>query len=1239
VIKRILVEKRPGFNTEAVSLKETFKTILGIEAIQQVRVIFRYDVDDLNDDVLERVKNTIFSEPNVDVVYNDEVEIDNSEKVFAIEYLPGQYDQLADSALQCIQILAHHRALIKVAKLIIIKGDVKEDSIKKIKQYMINPVDSREADLNLKETLEVQISQPANIEIIQGLINFTPVQLEEYRVKMGFAMSTNDFIFVQEYFKNEEKRDPFITELKVIDTYWSDHCRHTTFSTQLQAIDFERGPINTYVEKVFKNYDQTRGMLYGENTERPITLMDLATLATKDLKKRGLLPQLDESEEINACSIKIKVDHDGQDEDWLLMFKNETHNHPTEIEPFGGAATCLGGAIRDPLSGRSYVYQAMRVTGSGDPRVPLDQTLPGKLPQRKISTEAALGYSSYGNQIGLATGQVHEIYDAGFIAKRMEVGAVIAAVPEKNVRRERPEKGDCILLVGGKTGRDGCGGATGSSKAHTENSIHKSGSEVQKGNPVEERKIQRLFRNPEIAQMIKRCNDFGAGGVSVAIGELADSLIIDLDQVPKKYEGLDGTELAISESQERMAVVVEPSDVDAFIALGRSENLEVTKVAEVTDDGRLTMTWRGQTILDLSRAFLNTNGAPQFANVLVKEPIEEQKENTFTGRFLEELSRQLSHLNSASQKGLSEMFDSTIGTGTITMPYGGKYSLTPQEGMAAKIPVEHGVTNTCSIMTYGCTPEISKWSPFHGGAYAVIESIAKLVAMGGDFRKTHLSFQEYFERLNDVPEKWGKPFTALLGAFEAQIAMGTPAIGGKDSMSGTFEDKTVPPTLISFAVTSDTVDHIVTSELKQSNSKVYLFKAEKDEHGFFNYEQLREMYENIHQLICEGKILAASVVGNQGIASAIAKMSFGNKIGLTIDASIDQAVLFEENYGSILVETQEDLEALLIAKTTEKAVLKYAEEEMQLNALIELWEAPLHSVYPAEKSSDESVITLSNEQSVPSVYTGKAFAAPKVFIPIFPGTNCEYDTVRAFEKAGALTETVVFRNQNSQDITDSIADMVKAIQSSQMIMIPGGFSAGDQPNGSGKFIATVFRNPAMTEAVMTLLKEKDGLMLGICNGFQALIKLGLVPYGEICDIKPGMPTLTYNTIGRHVSTIPMTQIVSRKSPWLAGTAIGDIYRIPMSHGEGRFVADDATIHSLIENDQIATQYVDFNGKATMDGHFNPNGSTLAIEGICSKDGHILGKMGHSERLGKDLYKNIPGQRDQKIFESGVNYFK
>ena len=1238
MIKRFYVEKKPGFNTKAKALAAVFRHILNLSELEDLRIVYRYDVEALSDDVMTQVVNVIFSEPNVDDVYENSLPIDSDEQVFAIEYLPGQYDQHGDFAAQCTQIIAGYKPLIKVAQCVVLRGDLGEDDINRIKEYMINPVDSMETSLDARESLTDAVKEPEAVGTITGFIHFTDKQLDELSKSMGFAMSDDDLRFVRRYFSEDEKRDPTVTELRVIDTYWSDHCRHTTFATHLDQIDFERGPINSGIERVFSRYDEVRDDLFGEDTDRPMTLMDLGTIGAKAVKSRGLLNDLDQSEEINACSVNIKVDHDGNIEDWLLQFKNETHNHPTEIEPYGGAATCLGGAIRDPLSGRAYVYQAMRLTGAGDVTAPISETLPGKLPQRKISEEAAAGYSSYGNQIGLATGQVFEVHDPGFLAKRMEVGAVIAAVPKNQVRRERPEAGNVILLVGGRTGRDGCGGATGSSKAHTEASIYESGAEVQKGNPVEERKIQRLFRNPELSRMIIRCNDFGAGGVSVAIGELADSLDIDLDKVPKKYEGLDGTELAISESQERMAVVVDAADAERFIALGDSENLEVTPVAVVTDTGRLRMKWRGEIILDLSRAFLNTNGADQSTDVLVKEPV---LENAFVpfNDIKKRTFDLLSDLNVAGQKGLGEMFDSTIGAGTVTMPYGGKYCLTPQDGMAAKIPVEHGDTSTVSIMTYGYNPTLAKQSPFHGAASAVVESLAKAVAMGGDYHDVRLSFQEYFERLGKDPVKWGKPFSALLGAFEAQDALNIPAIGGKDSMSGTFEDLTVPPTLISFAVCAADIGHVVTGEFKQAGSNIYRFTINKDQNGFIDYESVKNNFDRVTALIGEGKVLSARAVGQHGMMGEVLKAAFGNKIGVRFDDAITEEDLFSPAPGDLIIETCEIIaDAALVGVTVQEPQVLVDDTVIDLEELISAWQKPLWDIYPETAEAPGKAQNVSFDKG-PVIASSSSFAAPRVFIPVFPGTNCEYDTVKAFERAGAVCETVIFNNRSAQAIDASIDQMVKAIDNAQMIMLPGGFSAGDQPDGSGKFIAAVFRNPKIADAVMKLLKSRDGLMLGICNGFQALVKLGLLPDGEIKSLTPDMPTLTYNTIGRHISAMPVTKVVSNLSPWLAGAQLGGLYRVPVSHGEGRFVANDAVIEKLIKNGQIATQYVDFDGNATMDGNYNLNGSVYAIEGITSADGRILGKMGHSERIGKGLYQNIPGENDQKIFESGVNYFK
>lgn len=1240
MIKRIFVEKKSGFDVEAQSLTQSFQKILKIKGLEAVRILYRYDIENVEEGIFVKILNTILSEPNVDHIYEESIKLHKTQRVFAISYLPGQYDQHADSAVQCVQILSGDRPLIKVGKIVVINGEISDSEFESIKKYMINPVDSQETSLEKFITLVDEIHEPENIKALDSFIELNEDDLKKFKEDQGFAMTNEDILHVQNYFKNEERRNPTITELKVIDTYWSDHCRHTTFLTQIKKVDFNgEDELSSEIQSAYKDYLSFRDEVYGKDTNRPVTLMDLAVIGTKILKKKDILKDLDESEEINACSINITVDHDGTDEEWLLMFKNETHNHPTEIEPFGGAATCLGGAIRDPLSGRSYVYQAMRLTGGWDPRTPIEDTIPGKLPQRKISKEAAQGYSSYGNQIGLATGQVVEVYDPGFLAKRMEVGAVIAAAPKENVRRERPTPGDAILLVGGKTGRDGCGGATGSSKAHTGESILKSGAEVQKGNPLEERKIQRLFRDAKLSRLIKRCNDFGAGGVSVAIGELADSLEINLDMVQKKYEGLDGTELAISESQERMAVVVDPKDVSEFIEMGKKENLEITEVAKVTDTGRLIMKWRNEEILNLSRAFLETNGAPQFTEVEIeKERFLSQETRSEEESFKDQLIKTLEDLNIASQKGLVEMFDSTVGTGTVVMPFGGRNALSPMDGMIAKIPVIHGDTTTCSMMTYGYNPEIAKKSPFLGGMMSVVESLSKIVAIGGDYKKTRLSFQEYFERLGKDPIKWGRPFSALLGALQVQKVMETPAIGGKDSMSGTFENLSVPPTLISFAVASGNINDVLTSELKSDESLIQLFEMPMSDQGIPKLEKIKELYDCIGLHRNENKILSAKTIGLGGIGEALSKMAFGNGIGVNIEKNISQDLIFKPLYGSILIESYDVLEGgKIIGKTNDRGEIIFKDEIIKLTELIEAWERPMREVYPEKAEINGEVSTLSYFSTTKRKATEK-FGKPQIFIPVFPGTNCEYDSAKAFEKAGGKPITSIFRNQNAQDISESIEKMVDEIKQSQMIMIPGGFSAGDQPDGSGKFIASVFRNPKITEAVMDLLNKRDGLILGICNGFQALIKLGLVPNGEICEITENMPTLTFNTIGRHISTIPMTRVASNISPWLLNTKVGDVYRIPMSHGEGRFVAEADVLEKLIKNGQIATQYVDFNGDATLKGAFNPNGSVYAVEGITSLDGRVLGKMGHSERIGKGLYQNIPGSMDQQIFKSGVEYF-
>ncbi|MDW8799531.1 phosphoribosylformylglycinamidine synthase [Clostridium sp. A1-XYC3] len=1276
-VRRLLVEKKEGMNAEAENILRDLKESLSIKELESIRIINRYDISGIEDEEYESAKHIIFSEKTVDNIYEEEISIEKNERVFAVEYLPGQYDQRADSASQCIQILTQgDKPQVLTSKLYIIKGNISEEDFIRIKDYCINTVDSREALLEKIEDLELQLQTPDSVEVLKDFIIFSDEQLEDFMENRQLAMSFEDIKLCQKYFKDIEKRNPTITEIKVIDTYWSDHCRHTTFMTELDNIDIEQGKLAIPIKKAYEEYLSIRRSLYKEK-EKPKTLMDMATIAMKELRGKGLLEDLDQSEEINACSIVVDAEIDGSIEKWLVMFKNETHNHPTEIEPFGGAATCLGGAIRDPLSGRAYVYQAMRVTGSGDPRTNVENTLQGKLPQKKITTEAAHGYSSYGNQIGLATGQVAEIYDEGYVAKRMEVGAVIAAAPMKNVIRKRPIAGDTVLLVGGRTGRDGCGGATGSSKKHTENSILSCGAEVQKGNPVIERKIQRLFRKEKVSGLIKRCNDFGAGGVSVAIGELAESLNINLDLIPKKYEGLDGTELAISESQERMAVVVAKEDEEKFIEYAKEENLEATTVAVITNDRRLRMNWRGSDVVNLSRDFLDTNGVRGKADVLVKAP---EESNNFFGiskgrlgsnaegrepkNLKEKWLNTLSQLNICSQKGLVERFDSTIGAGTVLMPFGGKYQLTPAEGMVAKLPVLNGETKTGTIMTYGYNPDIAKWSPFHGAVYAVVESVAKIVACGGDAGAVRLTFQEYFEKLGKDPVKWGKPFSALLGALYAQRELGIAAIGGKDSMSGTFKDLDVPPTLVSFAVNPVNVDKVVSPEFKKAGSRVLILPVPIDEHQLPNFEVLKKNLSKITSMIGRGEVLSASTVRRGGICEAISKMSFGNKIGMKFADYIEERELFAPKYGSLILEIASDLdlkerlkniEFKVLGETQEKSSIDIMELTIDIDDIIEAWQDTLENVFgtkvksPGEKSTfidtNMEFYDLEKAQSANSSYREKAnspsikLAKPKVFIPVFPGTNCEYDSERAFLKARAEVEMMIFKNLRGKDIEKSIDKMVRIINSSQIIMLPGGFSAGDEPDGSGKFIATVFRNPKVKEAVMELLKNRDGLMLGVCNGFQALIKLGLVPFGEIRDIEEDCPTLTYNKIGRHVSTMVNTKIVSTISPWFNKVRVGDIHTVPVSHGEGRFVATKDVLDNLIKNGQIATQYVDFNGNPTNDIKFNPNGSLYGIEGITSPDGRVLGKMAHSERIGDNVLKNILGNKDQKIFEAGVEYFK
>ena len=1230
---RIYVEKKPEFAVEAQSVLSDIKTALRID-IENVRVLNRYDADKLSEEDFEAAVNTVFSEPAVDTVCREMPEIKGDERVFAVEYLPGQFDQRADSCEQCIQILRQgERCRVRNARIYIIKGDISDAEFDKIKSYIINPVESREASLEKVKTLDTNYEIPTTVETLDGFTQLDEAGLHAFVDKLGLAMDYDDIRFCQDYFKNEEHRDPTITEIRMIDTYWSDHCRHTTFLTNVEKVDID----TPYIKDTYDMYLNVRKEL--GRTDKPITLMDIGTLAAKKLKADGKLPDLDESEEINACSVKIKVDIDGELEDWILMFKNETHNHPTEIEPFGGAATCLGGAIRDPLSGRSYVYQAMRVTGAANPLVPVEDTIQGKLPQRKITVGAANGYSSYGNQIGLATGHVAEVYHPGYVAKRMEIGAVLGAAPAENIRREAPVAGDVVILLGGKTGRDGCGGATGSSKSHTLESLETCGAEVQKGNPPEERKLQRLFRNPKVTKLIKRCNDFGAGGVSVAIGELTDGLVIDLNKVPKKYDGLDGTEIAISESQERMAVVIAPYDVKRFMEEAAKENLEATLVANVVDEPRLKMNWNGKTIVNLSREFLNSNGAPKYTDIEVEAP--SKAEEDVMPDTAESWSHLMSNLNVCSQKGLIEKFDSTIGAGTVLMPFGGVYQLTPSQAMAAKIPVLKGETNTCSLMGWGYNPDISSKSPYHGAMLAVIESIAKVVAAGGTYKKCWLTFQEYFERTQNDPKRWGKPMAALLGAFKAQLEMGCGSIGGKDSMSGTFENIDVPPTLVSFAVSTAKADKIVSTEFKSAGNPVILITPAYDENGLPVFDSIKACFDKVEKLIADGRANAIWTNGYGGVAEGIAKMCFGNKIGFEFLAQLSGKQLFQPCYGSFIVELNGEAEEgeHLIGQTINEYNIVTREYTMGLDSLQRVWEGKLEPVFPCRiKTTDAKPETYSYNENIHLSATIKA-AQPKVLIPVFPGTNCEYDTARAFEKAGAVTETVVIRNMFAGDIEESVDYFEKAIRESQIIMIPGGFSGGDEPEGSGKFITAFFRNPKIKDAVHDLLKNRDGLMLGICNGFQALIKLGLVPYGEIVDMTDESPTLTFNTIARHQSMMVNTRIASNKSPWLYGNKVGDIHTVPISHGEGRFVAPMDLIQRLAAKGQIATQYVDMNGEPTMDIRYNPNTSIEAIEGITSPDGRVLGKMGHSERKGSFICKNVEGNKDQMIFENGVKYFK
>ncbi|MGN1133020.1 MAG: phosphoribosylformylglycinamidine synthase [Oscillospiraceae bacterium] len=1236
MVYRIYVEKKPVFAVSAKSVMNDIKSALGIANLKSVRIINRYDAEGLSDEDFKLAVPVVFSEPAVDTTYDELPDFEEDEHVFAVEYLPGQFDQRADSCSQCISLLTGgKRPAVKSAEIYVLKGELSDEQVDRIKKYIINPVESREASFDTVDTLDVKYAIPEKVDTVEGFIYSTDDELKETLETMGLAMDFDDIKFCQSYFRDTEKRNPAITEIRMIDTYWSDHCRHTTFSTVIDNVDIK----TDYIADTYKDYTHTRDVLYKDRNDKPITLMDLAVIGAKALKSKGMLDDLDASEEINACSVKIKVDVDGVDEDWLLMFKNETHNHPTEIEPFGGAATCLGGAIRDPLSGRSYVYQAMRVTGAGNPLVPVEDTIPGKLPQRKIVVGAANGYSSYGNQIGLATGHVTEVYHPGYVAKRMEIGAVVGAAPEKNVRRERPSVGDVVILLGGKTGRDGCGGATGSSKSHTLHSLESCGAEVQKGNAPEERKLQRLFRKPEVTSMIKRCNDFGAGGVSVAIGELTDGLVIDLNAVPKKYDGLDGTELAISESQERMAVVIAKSDVEKFMQEAAKENLEATLVARVTDEPRLRMNWNGAEIVSLSRDFLNSNGAEKHTDVVVDEPFfagDDAGEDT-----ADRWEGMIANLNICSQKGLVERFDSTIGAGTVLMPFGGKYQNTPTQAMAAKIPVLHGETTTASVMGWGFNPYLSSQSPYHGAVSAVVESVAKVVAAGGTYENTHLTFQEYFERTQNNPERWGKPFAALLGAYKAQMELGCAAIGGKDSMSGTFENIDVPPTLVSFAISTAKTDNIISPEFKNTDSQVILIKPDYDENKLVDFNSLKRVFKKVERLIAEGKAVSCWSVSFGGVSEAIAKMAFGNKIGFKFTEQLSAEELFRHCYGAFVIELAPDVQTdeRVIGYTTEEYKITAPKYTVDIEKLEMLWENKLEPVFPTKvKEPEESPEVYSynaNERKAPAIKVAK----PKVLIPVFPGTNCEYDTARAFEKAGAEADIFVVRNLNAEMIEESVKEMEKKINRSQIVMLPGGFSGGDEPDGSGKFIVSFLRNPRLKDAIHNLLKNRDGLMLGICNGFQALVKLGLVPYGEIVDMRNDSPTLTFNTIARHQSKMVNTRIASNKSPWLASSNVGVIHTVAISHGEGRFVATEQELKRLAENGQIATQYVDFSGEPTFDIQCNPNTSVNAIEGITSPDGRVLGKMGHSERKGDNVCKNVPGNKDQQIFENGVKYFK
>ena len=1248
-VRRVYVEKKPAFAVKAKELKHEIKHYLGISTVTAVRELIRYDVENISDEVFEKACKTVFAEPPVDDLYLEKFDVAEGARVFSVEFLPGQFDQRADSAVQCVQFLDENAApIIRSATTYVIEGNVTDAEFEAIKHHCINPVDSRETGLEKPETLVTVFPDPEDVKIFDGFKDMAEADLKELYSSLNLAMTFKDFQHIQNYFRNEEKRDPSMTEIRVLDTYWSDHCRHTTFSTELTSVKFDEGDYKTPIEKTYKEYLDAHKDMYKGRDDKFVCLMDLALMAMKKLKAEGKLADQEESDEINACSIVVPVDVDGKEEEWLINFKNETHNHPTEIEPFGGAATCLGGAIRDPLSGRTYVYQAMRVTGAADPTVSVKETLKGKLPQKKLVRSAAHGYSSYGNQIGLATGAVKEIYHPDYVAKRMEIGAVMGAAPRRAVIRENSDPGDIIILLGGRTGRDGIGGATGSSKVHTEASIEVCGAEVQKGNAPTERKIQRMFRREEVSHIIKKCNDFGAGGVSVAIGELAPGLQIDLDKVPKKYAGLDGTEIAISESQERMAVVVDPKDVDTFLKFANEENLEAIPVAVVTEEPRLVLNWRGKEIVNISRAFLDTNGAHQETSVEVEIPSKDG--NLFEERpdvtdVKKKWMDTLADLNVCSQKGLVEMFDGSIGAGSVFMPHGGKYQLTETQSMVAKVPVQNGKTETVTMMSYGFDPYLSSWSPYHGATYAVTESVAKIVATGGDYKKIRFTFQEYFRRMTEDPKRWSQPFSALLGAYAAQIGFGLPSIGGKDSMSGTFNDIDVPPTLVSFAVDVAKVKDVITPELKKAGSKLVWLRAPKDSYDLPDYPALMEQYDKLHQDIQAGRVISAYALDRHGIAAAVSKMAFGNGMGVKIEHNLDPRDFFAPAFGDIICEVPDGkvgelaITYTVIGEVTDNAKFTYGDTEITLKEALSTWEGTLENVFKTAAGTEDVKADDGSLYKADSIYVCKhKVAKPRVFIPVFPGTNCEYDSTRAFERAGAEVDVKVFKNLTAEDIHDSVELFEKAIDQAQMIMFPGGFSAGDEPDGSAKFFATAFQNEKIKEAVMKLLNERDGLALGICNGFQALIKLGLVPYGEICGQKEDSPTLTYNTIGCHVSKMVYTKVVSNKSPWLQKAQLGGVYCNPASHGEGRFVANDEWLKKLKENGQIATEYVPVD-ETGYEGEFNVNGSYMNIEGITSPDGRVLGKMAHSERRDAGVAVNIYGEQDIKIFESGVEYFR